>query len=221
MSRSSAFPVAAVLLALAAGPAASWSGPGPATGYTVLKAGGYDLDRAAPGHDTLEGLFLGLELGSSWSRHVELAMTADWLRRRSGRTEVLYLDTPYDLPVEGVIELEGASTDLVPLGGLLRVRFPVAGGRFVPFVAGQLTYDILRLAYHEGGNEVSELFHGWGSTVTLGLEARLDERFGVLFEAGAHESEPEQDLTVGDTAITGRVKAGGEFVRVGMRFGFG
>ena len=201
-------------LLLAAGASHAWDGRvGAADGYTMLKAGGYDLDRAARGYDTLE-------LGSTLSPHVELGMTADWLRRRSGRTEVMLVDTPYDLPVEGVVELEGTSTDLVPLGGVLRLRMPVAGGRLVPFVAGQLTYDFLRLAYRVDGREQSEYFHGWGSTVALGLEARLDSRFGILFEAGAHESEPTKDLTVEGAPITGRVRAGGEFVRLGMRFGF-
>lgn len=213
--------IALGVLAVAAGPAGARGAGGAAgPGYAVLKAGGYDLDRVAPGHDSLEGLFLGTEVGSSLSPHVDLGLTIDWLRRRSARTEVLFLDAPYDLPVESVLELRGTSTDLLPLGGVLRLRFPVAHGRLVPFVAGQLTYDFLRLAYRENGDEVSDWFHGWGSTVGLGLEARPDPRVAFLFEAGVHDSEPTQELDLGGTEAKGRVKAGGEFVRVGLRFGF-
>ena len=208
-------------LAVAAGPAGARGAGGiPGPSYTALKAGGYDLDRVAPGHDSLDGLFLGAEVGSSISPYVDLGLTIDWLRRRSARTEVLFLDAPYDLPVESALELTGTSTDLVPLGGLLRLRLPIANGRLVPFVAGQLTYDFLRLAYRESGREVSDWFHGWGSTVALGLEARPDPRVGFLFEAGVHESEPTREMDLGGAEARGRVKAGGEFVRVGMRFGF-
>jgi hypothetical protein len=214
--------------ATAAAHAENGGHPRSARGYTALKVGGYDLDRAARGRDSLEGLFVGLELGSAPSRHLEFGLTADWLRRRDGRTDVLIIETPYELPVEGVVDLEGTSTDLVPLGGILRLRFPVANDRLVPFISGQLTYDFLRLAYHEvrtDGNvqrvdRQSEYFHGWGTTVALGLEARLDSTFGLLFEAGVHESEPTKGLLIDGTPLTGRVNAGGDFARLGVRFDF-
>jgi len=197
-------------------------------GYTVLKAGGYELDSGVRQRNSLGGLFVGVEVGAQPSRFVELGMTADWLRRRQGRTAILFVDDSFELPVQGVVDLEGTATDLVPLGGIVRVRFPVADGKFVPFVSGQLSFDLLRLAYREiqvdgdprSVEERSEYFQGLGRTLALGVEARLDESFGLLLEAGVHESEPSKSLDLDGIPVEGRVDAGGEFLRFGMRFGF-
>lgn len=214
---------------------AAWAGrvcrPGgwsPAEGYGAIKAGGYDLDRALSSDEDFDDLFLGLEAGTRLSPFAEVGFTVDWLRRRAARSDVLTIETPYDLPVEGVLDLQATSTDLVPVGGILRLRYPLADGRFAPFLAGQLTWDLLRLHYREavanGGPirvaERSEYFHGVGTTLSIGAEASLDPRVGVLVEAGVHESEPVKELIVDGIRVDGRVDAGGEFVRVGLRFGF-
>lgn len=196
--------------------------------YTVLKVGGYGLDSLDPGQELNSGLFLGAEVGVAATRFVEVGMSFDWLHRGQSVDDRFPLDSPYDLPIEGRIDLTGSSTDLVPLGGVVRVRFPVADGTFAPFVAGQLTYDILRLQYHErleqGNSTVlasqSDYFHGPGGTLSVGVEARLDPRFGVLFEVGTHESEPAKNLIVDGTPVRGYVVADGEFARIGMRLGF-
>jgi len=202
-------------------------GRGPVESYGILKAGGYDLDRARTS-GTLDNLFVGMEVGTSPSPFVEVGFTVDWLHRRDASSETLTIETPYDLPVEGVLDLHGTSTDLVPIGGLLRLRYPVAEGRLTPFVSGQLSWDLLRLGYREvvttGGPvriaERSEYFQGVGTTLSIGAEASLDRSVGVLVEAGVHESEPVKELVVDGVRLDGRVDAGGEFVRVGLRFGF-
>jgi hypothetical protein len=198
-------------------------------GYGLVKAGGYGLDAAVRPDGDLESLFLGLEMGTCPSPFVQVGFTLDWLRRRNAHSEVVLIDSPpYDLPVQGVLDLDGTSTDLVPMGGILRLRYPVADGRLIPFVSGQLTYDLLRLEYHEvaesgGGtyvDEQSDVFHGLGTTLALGLEAALDPAVGLLVEAGVHDAEPTKELRVGGIPVDGRVDAGGEFARVGVRFGF-
>jgi hypothetical protein len=197
----------------------------PVEGYGVLKFGGYGLDHVrAPGGGM--DSFLGLELGSSPAPYVQLAFTVDWLRRRNAHSEVFLLDTPFDLPVEGVVDVEGTSTDLVPVGGLLRLRFPVADGRIVPFVSGQLSYDLLRLSYRDGSgfpatiDEQTEYFHGLGTTVAVGAEAVLDPRFGLMLEAGIHDAKLTNDMLYRGVPVDARVDAGGEFVRFGLRFGW-
>lgn len=195
-------------------------------GYGILKFGGYGLDHVrTPGNDM--DSFLGLEVGSSPAPYVQLAFTVDWLRRRNAHSEVYLLDTNFDLPVEGVVDVEGTSTDLVPVGGLLRLRFPVADGRIVPFVSGQLSYDLLRMSYTDGSggfpgtiDEQTEYFHGLGTTVSVGAEAVLDPRFGVMVEAGIHDADLTNDLLYGGVPVDARVDAGGEFVRLGLRFGW-
>jgi len=193
--------------------------------YGVLKFGGYDLDHVRTSGSDMD-TFLGLEVGSAPAPYVQLAFTVDWLHRQNSHNEVYLLDTNFDLPVEGVIDVDATSTDLLPVGGLLRLRFPVADGRIVPFVSGQLSYDLLRMSYRDGtggfGNlqEETEYFHGLGTTVSLGAEAVLDPRFGVLVEAGIHDAELTNDLLYGGVPVDARVDAGGEFVRLGLRFGW-
>lgn len=195
-----------------------------AEGYGVLKAGGYGLDRTVSPESTLDSFF-GFEAGSTLSAHVQVGFTVDWLRRRDARSRVVLLDTPFDLPVEGVLDMDGTSTDLVPAGGILRLRFPVADGRLIPFVSGQLTYDLLRLSYREvhagtgQAREQTEYFQGLGTTVAVGAEAALDSRVGLILEIGAHRSEPTNSLAVQGVPVDARVDAGGEFARFGVRFG--
>jgi hypothetical protein len=196
--------------------------------YTALKAGGYELDSRKAGADAPGGVFVGFELGASPSPFVELGFSADWFHRREGREEIFLVETPYELPVEGVIELDGTSTDLVPLGGVARLRLPLSDGRFVPFLSGHLTYDILRLEYREadagaganGSAERSDYFLGFGKSVSIGLESKLDRSFGLIAEVGVHESRPEKDMTVNDVPVRAEVDAGGGFARFGMRFAF-
>ena len=196
-----------------------------AEGYGVLKFGGYGLDHVLTDGNDMDS-FLGLEVGSAPAPYVQLAFTVDWLRRRNAHSEVYLLDTSFDLPVEGVVDVDATSTDLVPVGGLLRLRYPVADGRIVPFVSGQLSYDLLRMSYRDGTAgpgrtiEQTEYFHGLGTTVSLGAEAVLDPRFGVMVEAGIHDAELTNDLLYGGVPVDARVDAGGEFVRLGLRFGW-
>jgi hypothetical protein len=199
----------------------------PAGGYAAFKAGGYGLDAATVPDEGLGSLFLGAEAGASPSPFVQIGFTMDWLRRRDAQGGVLPIDAPFELPVEGVIESSGSSTDLIPFGGVVRVRFPVGDGRLVPFLSGQLTYDILRLEHRsiesDGStiavHEQTEYFHGTGTSVALGLEAMLDPHVGLLFEVGTHDSEPSRELNISGVPVDGRVDAGGEFLRFGVRFG--
>lgn len=195
--------------------------------YGVLKAGGYGLDATLSPQGDFESLYLGAEVGTAPSPYVQVGFTLDWLRRRNETSEFYLLDTPYDLPVEGVLNLEATSTDLIPLGGILRLRYPVGDGTFVPFISGQLTYDLLRLEYRAVDNngpfstveQQTDYFHGLGTSVSLGFEANVDPAVGLMFEVGVHESEPTQGLFVGDLPVDARVNAGGEYVRIGLRMG--
>jgi hypothetical protein len=199
-----------------------------ANGYGILKVGGYALDAVAGDDSGLEGLYLGIEWGVSPSPFVEMGFTVDWLHRDDGNRETVVFDAPYELPVTAAADLGGTSTNLVPLGGGLRLRMPVAEGRLVPYVSGQLTWDVLRLEFRQaivdGDDTViledSEYFQGWGRTLALGLEANLDAGFGLLFEAGAHDAEPKASFVIDGVPVEGQVDAGGEFARIGMRFAF-
>ncbi|MGQ0721813.1 MAG: outer membrane beta-barrel protein [Candidatus Eiseniibacteriota bacterium] len=186
---------------------------GPVGGYAAFKAGGYGLDAATVPDEGLGSLFLGAEAGATPSPFVQIGFTLDWLRRRDAQGGVLPIDAPFELPVEGVIESSGSSTDLIPFGGIVRVRFPVSDGRLVPFLAGQLTYDILRLEHRSiesdgttiAVHEQTEYFHGTGTSIALGLEAMLDRNVGLLFEVGTHDSVTSSEVYMACLPVDGRV----------------
>jgi len=194
--------------------------------YTALKFGGYGLTGLSPEQEESSGLYFGFEAGVRPSPFVELAVTGDWFRRRDAVSEIFLLDTPYELPVEGVIDLQHSAIDLIPLGALLRLRFPAGGGHFVPFIAGAVTYDLLRMSASErtaDGTlllESTEYFTGVGSTVAGGLEVTLGQTTGLLFEAGYHHSEPDKAIAWQGNTVRARVDASGGFGRIGLKFGF-
>ena len=218
----------ALLLALAtdaqAGPPRRYVDVPPT--YTALKFGGYGLTGFSAQQEETNGLFFGFEAGVRPSPLVELAVTADWFRRRNAVSEVFLLDTPYELPVEGVIDLEHSAIDLVPLGALLRLRFPAAAGHFVPFVSGAITYDLLRMSASEHTEdgavifESTEYFTGVGTTIAGGLEITLGQTTGLLFEAGYHHAKPDKHINWYGNPIRARVDASGGYGRIGLKFGF-
>lgn len=196
--------------------------PPPIHTYSSFKAGGYALDTL----DNMDGgMFLGVEWGVCPSPALELGFSLDWFHRNHTQGDAVVIQGPYDLPVQ-VVTGEGTSTDLIPMGGVMRVRFPM--GPLVPFVAGHLTYDLLHLDAHTvssvGGVEAvlldSNWYDGLGGGVSAGVQANLAPGFGLIMEAGLHESEPGKHIYVNGYPAEARVNADGEYVRAGMRFAF-
>lgn len=195
--------------------------------YTVLKAGGYGLDSIDPNDDLDSGWFVGAEIGVVPSPFVELGFSMDWFRRHDDAGDVFIIDSPYGVPIEGRIDTNGTSTDLVPLGGIVRLRYPVSHG-VMPFIAGQLTWDILRLGHREltyvGSEPVitehSDYFYGPGASLSIGVEVMVDSHVGFLLEAGGHTSEPSKNLVVNGVPVRGHVIADGDFARLGLRLTF-
>jgi hypothetical protein len=194
--------------------------------YTAFKAGGFDADGLdAPGEGGF-GLFLGAEWGIAPAPGLELGMALDWFHREAGQRTLLLDDGSYGPPVE-LVAADGTSSDLLPFGAVVRAKLPVGDGRLVPFLAGHLGIDVLRLAYRTapgpgapGHDEAVEWFHGLGSGVSMGVEAGLGPGASLLFEAGLHESEPHRDLRIDGVPVQARVDADGEFVRAGVKLAF-
>ncbi|MFN8178476.1 MAG: hypothetical protein U0167_11115 [bacterium] len=194
--------------------------------YTAFKVGGYAPDALTSSDQGGGGLYLGGEWGISPAPPLELGFTVDWFHRDRQRGEIVTLDGPYDLPVQ-IITGEDTSTDLVPLGGVVRARFPVGDGRLAPFVAGHLSLDVLHLdaqgASFDGpaaALQDTHWFAGFGTGISTGVEANLAPGFGLLVEAGLHNSEPGRHLRIDGMPAEARVQAGGDYLRAGARFAF-
>lgn len=210
-------------------PRRSYGGP-PVETYTAFKLGGLGMDAASatPLDDHGDwGIFLGAEWGITPVPNLDLGLTMDWFHREDERGAVLFVDDPYALPVE-IVAADGTTTDLLPLGAVVRAKFPVGSGQFAPFLAGHLGWDLLRLSFRsvetDGSSAVlyedTEWFHGMSAGISTGVEAALGPGVGVLFEVGLHQSEPHQDLEIDGVPVRARVDADGEFMRAGVRLAF-
>jgi hypothetical protein len=221
-------------LALSATSAAAWNGCPPSyggstpAGYSSFKIGGYGLDSPGAPGDLDGGIFLGTEVGVSPNPWVDIGFTMDWYRRQHEDGDVILIDAPYEIPIEGRIQGSGSSTNLIPLGGVVRLRIPVGDGRIAPFVSAGVSWDILRLHRRDvdlssGGAtiyETTDYFHGPGGTVALGLEASPAPGVAFVLEVGAHGSEPSKELNVNGLPVQAHANADGEFARIGLRLGF-
>lgn len=191
----------------------------PAESYTTLKFGGYDLNAQTRSGES-GSMFFGAEWGFMPSENLQVGMFIDWLRRRNAVSEVYFADEPFDLPVENRIDLERTETDLVPLGMVLRLRMPVGDQGVTPFVAGAVSYDILRMHYagEDYGDylETTEYFGGWGGTLSGGLEYAVAPAVSLMGEVGFHSSRPHQHLDYYDGSVRAEVDAGGSFARFGL-----
>jgi hypothetical protein len=190
--------------------------------YAAFKAGGYDADAQWSGDG---GLFLGFEWGITPVPPVDFGFTLDWVHRNGGGDAILVTDGPLPFPAEWEVST-GVSSDLIPMGPTLRARLPIGDSRIVPFISGHLTYDVLRVEWTAldefSGRLVTdgEWFHGLGAGAAIGVEAQMAPGFGLLVEAGVHDSEPGRELLVSGIPVDVRVDAGGEYARAGVRVSF-
>ncbi len=205
-----------------------YSGGSLPTGYSTFKIGGYGMDAPGVTDDLDSGLFVGAEVGVSPTPYVDVGFTMDWYRRSHDDGNVILIEGPYEIPVQGRIEGSGASTNLIPLGGVVRLRMPVGDGRIAPFLSAGVTWDILRLHYRDVEivgdtatiTETTDYFHGPGATFALGVEASPAPGFGVVLEIGGHASEPTKDLEVNGIPVQATANADGEFARIGLKLSF-
>ncbi len=190
--------------------------------YAAFKAGGYDADAQWSGDG---GLFLGFEWGVTPVPPVDFGFAVDWVHRNNRGEAILVTDDPFPFPAEWEITT-GVSSDLVPMGPVLRARMPIADSRIVPFISGHLTYDVMRVEWtvidEFNGQLVTdgEWFHGLGAGAAVGVEAQMSPGLALLVEAGLHDSEPGREFRVNGVPLDVRVDAGGEFARAGLRVSF-
>ena len=196
--------------------------------YTSFKLGGFGANGTTDaGGSGSWGLFFGAEWGIEPVPNLDLGLSMDWFHREDTRGSVLAVDGPYALPVE-LVAADGTSTDLLPFGVVVRAKFPVGDGRLAPFVAGHLSYDVLRLSYSrlesDGSYAVlaenTEWFHGMGAGFSTGIEAALGPGVAAVFEAGLHQSDPHKNLIIDGVPVQARADADGEFVRAGVKLSF-
>lgn len=188
--------------------------------YMILKGGGLFVAEQ-------DGLYFGIEAGGSFDDVVDFGISLDYHYRSSAEHISLGTTNFEDLPVEVVATLDESSAHLVPIGMTLRVRLPIGGEAFAPFISGTASYETLFL--NNVGDpfaddpilrvlEQDERFSGFGWQAAAGMDMRLSPRFALFGEVGMHRSSPSLEILYDDVPVDLKVDLDGAFLRGGLRF---
>ncbi len=187
--------------------------------YMLLKGGGLFVSEQ-------DGVYLGIEAGGAVDDVLDFGVSLDYFHRSSSERVTLE-DTQFeDLPVEVVATLDESSAHLVPLGVTLRVRLPVGGDAFSPFVSGTAAYETLFLnnVGDPGSDDPilraldeNETFGGFGWQAAAGVDMRLSPTLGVFGEIGMHRSSPSKEIHYQGFPVDLKVDLDGAFLRGGLR----
>src|SRR5262245_27837921 len=161
------------------------AGPSSFERYFLLKGGGLFLG----GDGVADGAYLGMEVGSSAQRVLDIGFAMDWFHRHSRDVEVLFeTDHGFDPPVRGVISNFESSTDFVPFGITAKLRIPLANQTLRPFISGMVGYEVLYLSFYERNPEQrpwdalldrSERFAGAAWQAAAGVEFAVSPTVGI------------------------------------------
>lgn len=188
--------------------------------YMVLKGGGLFVAEQ-------DGLYFGVEAGGSFDDVLDFGISLDYHYRSSADHMSLGTTNFEDLPVEVVATLDESSAHLVPIGMTARVRLPIGGEAFAPFISGTVSYETLFL--HNVGDpfaddpilralEQDERFSGFGWQAAAGMDMRLSPRFALFGEVGMHRSSPSLEILYDGVPVDLKVDLDGAFLRGGLRF---
>jgi hypothetical protein len=185
-------------------------------GFMTIGGGVFD-PQSQPGG----GFFGSLSLGSEIAPPLDLGIQVSWFHRGSDGEEVVYQYVgPGGNIVEQVIETQSVDTDLIPLMGIARLRFPISP-YFQPYVGGGVGYEWL---YVEGVDELgpfSDSFDGFGAQVMGGLNLYASKNVGLYGEATYNWSSPDRAIIVGGVGeVKEEVDMDGLALHGGLRFRF-
>jgi hypothetical protein len=192
-------------------------------GYVALKGGSMALgDNPTP-----DGVYVGLDAGSTLSRVLDIGFSLDYFHRRSRDLDVLFeTNHGFEPPVQGVSTRFESAADFVPIGLSARLRLPVRTGALAPFVAGSVSYEVLHLSFfdrdaprqpYDNVLGTDETFMGVGWQASAGLEVGLAEGVGLFGELGMHRGTPSRSIELDGQPVDLRVRMNGGFLRAGLR----
>ncbi|HEY6221713.1 MAG TPA: outer membrane beta-barrel protein, partial [Candidatus Eisenbacteria bacterium] len=137
------------------------------TSYGFFNLGGGVFDPSSqPGTGFYGVASGGTELGDA----MDLGLQLSWYHRgsRGERVFASYTD-PAGNTVHQEIQTQSVNTDLVPLMGIVRVKFPMSS-QFQPYVGGGAGYEWLTVNGTDSqGNDFSNDYAGFGAQVMAGV----------------------------------------------------
>ena len=188
--------------------------------YGFMNVGGGIFDpKEQPGN----GFYANLALGSEVSAPLDIGGQVSWYHRSSNGEQVL---SSYQLPngtvVQQSVETQSVDTDLLPVMGIIRLKFPLAP-QFTPYVGGGAGYEWLWVqGTDQDGVPFSNDYSGFGAQLMGGLNIMASETVGLYGEATYNFSTLDFDYY--DPTLNAQIKESvnmdGLAVHGGLRFRF-
>ena len=188
--------------------------------YGFMSIGGGMFDpKTQPGN----GFYANFDIGSEVSAPLDIGGRIAWYHRSSDGEQVL---SSYQLPngtvVQQSVETQSVDTDLLPVMGIIRLKFPVAP-QFTPYVGGGAGYEWLWVQGTDSdGVPFSNDYAGFGAQLMGGLNIMASETVGLYGEATYNFSTLDFDYF--DPTLNAQIKESvdmdGLAVHGGLRFRF-
>lgn len=167
------------------------------------------------------GFYGNLALGSEIAPPLDLGIQLSWFHRDSDGQEVVFrFEDEAGNTVEQVIETESVDTDLIPLMGIARLRFPISP-YFQPYVGGGVGYEWLSVDGVDEFGPFSYDYDGFGAQVMGGLNLYASRSVGLYGEATYNWSSPDRTVFVGGVGeVKEEIDMDGLAFHGGLRFRF-
>ena len=186
--------------------------------YGFMNIGGGVFD---PANQPGNGFYANFAIGSEVSAPLDIGAQVSWYHRSSDGEELL---SSYTLPngtvVNQVLQTQSVDTDLLPLMGIVRLKFPIAP-QFTPYVGGGAGYEWLWIeGTDQDGVPFSNDYAGFGAQLMGGVNVWASPTVGLYGEATYNFSTLEFDYF--DPALNAQIEEqvdmDGLAVHGGLRF---
>ncbi len=160
--------------------------------YGFLNLGGGVFD---PSNQPGTGFYGTVTGGTEFGDAMDLGLQLSWYHRgsRGERVFASYTD-PAGNTVRQEIETQSVNTDLVPLMGIARVKFPLTP-QFQPYVGGGVGYEWLLVeGVDSQGNSFSNDYAGFGAQVMAGINLAASPTTGLYAETTYNLSTVHADF---------------------------
>jgi len=187
-------------------------------GFLTLGGGLFDPMKQ-PGNGFYGTTTFGTEVGKS----MDLGVGASWYHRAShGEEFTTTFQDPAGNNVEQSVSTQSVNTDLVPLMGIVRLKFPTPQ-QFQPYVGGGAGYEWL---FVDGVDAQGFHFHrdygGFGAQVMGGVSVMASENTGIYGESVYNFTTVSNDLFDPNlnTTVHESLNMDGLAIHGGLRFRF-
>ena len=188
--------------------------------YGFMSIGGGVFDpKEQPGN----GFYANVDIGSEVAAPLDIGGRVAWYHRSSNGEQVL---SSYQLPngtvVQQSVETQSVDTDLLPVMGIVRLKFPLAS-QFTPYVGAGAGYEWLWVqGTDSNGVPFSNDYAGFGAQLMGGVNIMASTTVGLYGEATYNISTLDFDYF--DPTLNAQIKESvnmdGLAVHGGLRFRF-